>query len=54
MTVDYLIDLLNRRILTLSNNRASAESNGDLDRVIAIDAELSETQETLSQLQTLA
>lgn len=53
MTVGYLIDLLTRRLATLSNNRASAESNGDLDRVIVLDAEIAETEATLSQLQSL-
>lgn len=54
MTVGYLIDLLTRRLTTLFNNRASANSSGDLDRVVALDAEIAETEETLSQLQSLA
>ena len=53
MTVGYLIDLLTRRLAILSNNRASAESNGDLDKVVSLDAEIEETQSTLNQLQSL-
>lgn len=54
MTIPDLVRLMQNRVATLNGQRTTAESNGDLSRVVALDAEIAETQETLSQLQSLA
>lgn len=54
MTVNDLIRLMTNRLTTLNGHRTTAHSNGDLDRVVALDAEIAETESTLSQLQSLA
>jgi hypothetical protein len=53
MTIDQIIELLNRRLVNLSQLRTSAETMGELDRVLALDAEIAETQNTLDALNTL-
>lgn len=54
MKLADLIRLMTNRLATLNGYRTTAESNGDLDRVVALDVEIAETEATLSQLQSLA
>ena len=53
MTVDYLIQLLTRKVATLSQLRTSADALGDINRVEELDSEIAETESTLGQLKTL-
>ena len=53
MTVNQIIEMLQRRLVNLSQLRTSAADLGDLDRVSALDAEIAETQNTLDALNTL-
>lgn len=53
MKISDLITLTQNRLATLNNARASAVSMGQADRVSALDAEISETQDTINQLRTL-
>jgi hypothetical protein len=53
MTVSKLIQLAQRRIARLEQDRVSADLTGDTDAMERIDSEIAETQTTLNQLQTL-
>lgn len=53
MTVTEIIEMLSRRLANLSQQRSSAGSLGDLERVASLDAEIAETQSTLDALRTL-
>jgi hypothetical protein len=53
MTVDYLIQLLTRKVATLSQLRTSADALGDIDRVEELDVQIAETQTTLAALRSL-
>lgn len=53
MTLSALKEMLARRVAHLSALKTSAESLGDLSRVNALEAEISETQNTLDLLNTL-
>jgi hypothetical protein len=53
MSIDYLIQLLTRKVVTLSQLRTSAELLGDLDRVEELDVQIAETQTTLTALRSL-
>lgn len=50
MTDDELADLLRRRISNLQQLRAAAAQLGDVDRVLALDADISATQAQLDDL----
>lgn len=54
MNVSYLIQVLEKKEIILSNAKAQAFSVGDLDGLNTVDKELLETQSTLSQLRLLA
>ncbi|MFN9029624.1 MAG: hypothetical protein ACK54C_02170 [Betaproteobacteria bacterium] len=49
-TLAELIGVLQGKLANLSTLRTSAERLGDLERVAALDAELTETQVTLDAL----
>jgi hypothetical protein len=53
MTVNQLIQMAQRRIAHLGEQRVNAERVGDVDAVTRIDTDLAETQATLAQLNTL-
>jgi hypothetical protein len=53
MTIAQLIVQAQSRLTNLSTLRASAERLGDTEQVLAIDAQIIETQTTLNALQTL-
>ena len=54
MDVSYLIQVLERKIIVLSNAKAQAFSVGDLDGLTTIEQELLSVQNTLVQLHLLA
>jgi hypothetical protein len=53
MTIQDLIRLLANRVATLNVDKATAESRGDLERVTTLDAEIAETEVTLSALRAI-
>lgn len=53
MTITELIDMLRKRVAHLGMTRAQAAQLGDVERVAALDADISETETTLTQLQSL-
>lgn len=53
MNLDYLIQILQNKIMILNNAKNMAFANGDMDTMNSIDKQLFENQTTLSQLQLL-
>jgi len=53
MTVDYLIKILTNKLTRLKDARVQAELQGELESVIQLDADISETELTISQLSVL-
>jgi len=54
MSIAELIQLVSYKLAALNSARASAVSIGDLNQVVSLDAQISQTQLTLDQLKTLA
>jgi hypothetical protein len=54
MTIEDLIQMVSRRLAYLSQLRTSASNLGDAVQVASLDAQIAETEATLSQLKTLA
>jgi hypothetical protein len=52
MTVAQIIEMLERRIVHLSQLRSSAAALGDIARVTLLDQDLAETELTLATLRT--
>lgn len=50
MSISDLIRLAQNRLATLNSARATADRDGDADRVAALDTEISETEATLAAL----
>jgi hypothetical protein len=48
-----LVRLLENRIATLNGQRATAEVTGDISRVVELDEELADAQQTLEALRSL-
>ena len=53
MTLAELIQLVSYKLAALNSARAAAVSIGDLNQVVALDAQIAQTQLTLDQLKTL-
>ena len=53
MTILKLIQLAQRRLARLEQDRLGADLIGDTDAIERIDAEIAETQATLNHLQSL-
>ena len=53
MTITQLIEMLQRRLCYLGQLRSGAESLGDIARVGAVEADISETQVTLDALKSI-
>lgn len=53
MTKNTLIELLEKKLVNLSQLKNSAEALGDVNQVFAIDTEIEETQTTVNQLKLL-
>jgi hypothetical protein len=50
MSISDLIRLAQNRLATLNSARATADRDGDADRVAALDTEIAETEATLAAL----
>jgi molybdenum cofactor biosynthesis enzyme len=53
MTLDDLIQLVSYKLSALNSARASALTIGDMNQVVALDAQISQTQLTLNQLRSI-
>ena len=53
MTLEFLIDMCEKRLNHLTVQRASASEIGDISQIERIDAEITTTQTTLNQLNSL-
>ena len=54
MTISDLIRLASNRLSTLNSAKATADQNGDVDRVAMLDAEIAETETTLAALRGIS
>jgi hypothetical protein len=50
MNIAFIIRVLENRLQSLNNLRSAAINAGDLEKIVQIDAEISETEMTLSDL----
>jgi hypothetical protein len=53
MSISDLIRLAQNRLATLNSARATADRDGDADRVAQIEAEIVKTEETISTLRRI-
>jgi hypothetical protein len=53
MTIQHLIELVERKIANLSQLNTSAESIGDIEAMARLEQEIAECQDTLAQLRLL-
>ena len=53
MNIHNLIEMCRAQLVNLSSLRSSAERLGDVEQVVAIDAQAAQTQTTLNQLLSL-
>lgn len=53
MTLADLIELVSNRLAILNGQRAGAFARGEADRVAALDADVAETEHTLTALRSL-
>jgi len=53
MTIEFLISVLTNKLNRLRNLRVHAEANGELEDIVTLDSEISETEITLQQLLSL-
>jgi hypothetical protein len=53
MNIEFLIRILTNRLTRLRDNRILAEANGDLEKLLDLDADISETENTLNTLRAL-
>jgi hypothetical protein len=53
MNVEFLIRVLTNRLIRLRESKIQAESNGDIERIVNLDAEIIETEATIAQLSSL-
>lgn len=50
MNIAFIIRVLENRLQSLNNLRSAAINAGDLEKIVQIDVEISETEMTLSDL----
>lgn len=53
MNTQTLIELLEKKLTNLSQLKTSAEILGDVDQVLKVENEITETQTTINQLKTI-
>jgi len=53
MKLDYLLTIMQNRILTLTEARKAAVTSGDIERVAQLDADLLTTEDTVEKIKTL-
>jgi hypothetical protein len=54
MSISDLIRLAQNRLATLNSARATADRDGDADRVAALEAEIVKTEETIATLRRVS
>jgi hypothetical protein len=54
MNVPYLMEMLERKLSSLGSLKTAAEMTGDVERVLALNLEIEETQDTLNKLRAVA
>jgi len=54
MTLAQIINIAEQRLVYLARQRETADRQGDMVQISSIDTELSETQNTLTQLRSLS
>jgi hypothetical protein len=50
MKLDYLLSIMQNRVLTLTEARKAAVTSGDIERIDQIDADLLTTENTVEQI----
>ena len=53
MKMQELVSLMSNKLAYLNTAKSTAMASGDLEAVLRLDAEISETQATIAGLQTL-
>ncbi len=53
MKLTELVTLLANKLSSLNNAKSTAIVSGDVERVIQLDSEITETQSTINAMQTL-
>jgi hypothetical protein len=53
MKLDYLLTIMQNRILTLTEARKAAVTSGDIERVAQLDADLLTTEDTVEKIKNL-
>jgi hypothetical protein len=53
MTVEFLVRILSNRLTRLKDAKNQSESSGDLERIVELDNEITETEATLAALRSL-
>jgi hypothetical protein len=52
MNLEMIIKIMENKLTNLRNAKLMAENNGQLDAVVAMEAEILETENTLTQLKS--
>lgn len=53
MTIEFLIKVLTNRLTRMRDAKIHAEAQGEIERLVELEAEILETETTLAQLNTL-
>lgn len=53
MKLDYLLSIMQNRILTLTEARKAAVTSGDIERVDQLDSDLLTTENTVEQIKSI-
>lgn len=53
MTIEFLIRILTNRLTRLRDSKIQAAANGDLERMVELDAEIAETENTINTLRAV-
>lgn len=53
MKLDYLLSIMQNRVLTLKEARNAAVTSGDIDRVAQLDSDLLTTENTVEQIKNI-
>lgn len=52
-TLQFIIKCLNNKLIFLKNTRIEAESSGDFEKVISLDIQIQDIEQTLQALSSL-
>lgn len=53
MKLDYLLSIMQNRVLSLKEARNAAVTSGDIDRVAQLDSDLLTTENTVEQIKNI-